>query len=424
METFHAAWPQFQEKGVIRLAMFRFTLGLSLLLMMGAARDSGNAMHAQEIPAKQLPPLSISEFTPQPAASLSHTRLERAKFPVVDAHTHFGLRLRHDAQQLKGFVELMDRNQIAICVSLDGMLGPRLDEHLRFLWTDFRDRFVIFAHIDWQGRAAKDRPADWDCNQSDFARRMAIELRLAAEKGISGLKVFKSLGLEYRNPDGSFIAVDDPRFDPIWQTCGELGLPVLIHTGDPSAFFQPITPENERYEELSRHPEWHFPADRFPSRSDLHAARENLFRRHRETRFIAAHFGNDAEDLSDAARILETYPNVVLDIASRISELGRQPYSARDFFLRFSDRILFATDGPWPEERYQSYWRFAETRDEYFPYSEKPIPPQGLWRIYGIHLPDEVLRKIYFENAARLIPGVAQRLDSWKQPQASSNEYP
>jgi predicted TIM-barrel fold metal-dependent hydrolase len=219
----------------------------------------------------------------------------------------------------------------------------------------------------------------------------------------------------YRNPDGSLIAIDDPRFDPIWAACGRLGLPVIMHTADPSAFFEPIDATNERYEELSRHPDWHFPQDKFPSRAELHAARNRLFARHRETQFIAAHLGNDGEDLAEAGQLLDEHPNVVVEFASRISELGRQPYSARRFLMRYQDRILFGTDGPWPETRYRYYWRFLETWDEYFPYSEKPFPPQGFWRIYGVALPDSVLEKIYWRNAARVIPGMQQRLDVYRE---------
>lgn len=354
--------------------------------------------------------LGISEFTPVPNVNFRRTEVTRAKFSAVDVHTHFGLRTRHDPQQLGSFVELMNRNRIAICVSLDGTLGIRLDEHIKFLWSEHQDRFIIFANIDWKGSAVKTDAVHWACNEPEFVRRTCLELQSASEKGISGLKIFKSFGLEARHPDGSFVEVDDPRFDPIWRTCGELGLPVLIHTADPSAFFRPLTPENERYEELSRHPEWHYPPEKFPTREHLLSARERLFARHPGTRFIAAHFGNDAEDLEEASRLLNTYPNVVLDFASRISELGRQPYSARDFFIEHQDRILFATDGPWPEQRYHSYWRFLETRDEYFHYSEKPIPPQGLWRIYGIDLPDPILEKVYYQNAMRWVPGVKQRL--------------
>jgi predicted TIM-barrel fold metal-dependent hydrolase len=363
-----------------------------------------------------IPQLTIDQFAPRPQANLKATLLTRAAHPVVDIHTHFWVRMRHDPEQLKGFVEIMDRNNIAICISLDGRLGNQLDDHIRYLWTDYKDRFVIFANLDWQGGGQTDKPDTWACNQPDFARRMALALSEAKQRGISGLKIFKSLGLEYRNADGSLIQIDDPRFDPIWQACGQLGLPVIIHAADPSAFFEPITPRNERYEELSRRPEWHFPADKFPTRADLHQARNNLFARHSETVFIAAHFGNDGEDLIEAGQLLDRFPNVVLDIASRISELGRQPYSAREFLLRYSERVLFGTDGPWPEKRLHSYWRFLETRDEYFPYSEKEVPPQGLWQIYGLYLPEEILKKIYQDNAARIIPGVRERLDRLAKP--------
>ena len=352
--------------------------------------------------------LPLAKFFPKPKLRGKFTDLQHAKFPVVDVHSHFYIRLRHDPQQLKGFVELMDRNQIAVSVSLDGRLGDRLDAHMKYLWTEYRSRFAIFANIDWIGRGQRNKPETWDCHQPDFARRTVMQLEDAAKKGISGVKVFKTFGLAYRNPDGTLIEVDDSRFDRIWQACGRLGLPVIMHTADPSG------PENERYEELSRHPDWHFPPSKFPSRDALHASRSRLFAKHPQTTFIAAHLGNDGEDLQQAEKLLKQHPNVVLEIASRISELGRQPYSAREFLIRNQDRIMFGTDGPWPEQRYRYYWRFLETQDEYFPYSEKPFPPQGFWRIYGVYLPDEVLKKIYFENSFRIIPGVKERYEEFE----------
>ena len=381
----------------------------------GALMQTGLAQHAEALP--------LSEFFPDPQAKLSTTTLTGAKYPVVDVHTHFWIRLKHDPAQLRAFVKLMDRNNIAIAVSLDGQLGygplpGRLQEQIDYLWRDFKDRFVIFANINWQGDGDAATPSSWDCHRADFAHRTVLALEAAKRQGISGVKVFKSFGLHIKNPDGSLIAIDDPRFDPIWAACGRLGLPVIMHTADPSAFFEPITPHNERYEELVRHPEWHYPPDEFPRREELHAARDRLFARHRDTTFIAAHLGNDGEDLVATARLLDEHPNVVLEIASRISELGRQPYSSRDFLIKYQDRVMFGTDGPWPELRYQRYWRFLETKDEFFPYSEKPFPPQGFWNIYGIFLPDDVLRKIYQQNAARIIPGVAERLAA-RPPQAS-----
>jgi predicted TIM-barrel fold metal-dependent hydrolase len=361
--------------------------------------------------------LPLRDFMPIPRVRGKFTDLKQAKFPVVDVHSHFYIRLRHDTEQLDAFVGLMNRNNIAICVSLDGRLGNQLEEHQKYLWTKYKDRFAIFANVNWVGNGDRDDPATWDCHQPEFARTTSLALEEAKKRGISGVKVFKTFGLGYRNPDGSLIEVDDERFGPIWDTCGRLGLPVIMHTADPSAFFAPITPENERYEELSRHPDWHFPSDRFPTREALHSARKRLFQRHPNTTFIAAHFGNDAEDLSETAQMLEDCPNVVVEFASRISELGRQPYSAREFLIKYQDRVLFGTDGPWPEKRYRYYWRFLETKDEYFPYSEKPFPPQGFWRIYGVYLPDSVLKKIYFENACQVIPGIRQRYERYENSQ-------
>lgn len=354
--------------------------------------------------------LLLKHFRPRPALKVAAHHITRARFPVVDVHTHFRYKRRNLRDGLAAYVDLMDRHNIAICASLDGKLGEDFAEHRAELWKQHRDRFVIFVNIDFQGDGNKDDPASWDCQRPDFARRVAQQLSQAHKQGASGLKLFKQFGLGYRNPDGSLIAIDDLRWDPIWKACGELGLPVLLHVADPAAFFDPIDETNERWEELHRHPEWSFPSDKFPSREELLEARNRVIARHPQTKFIGAHMANNPEDLAKVAHWLESYPNLYVEIASRIGELGRQPYTARKFFIAYADRILFGTDGPWPETRVSLYWRFLETFDEYFPYSEKPFPPQGFWRIYGIGLPDAVARKIYSENAARIIPGVAERL--------------
>ena len=384
-------------------------LGISLCLAVGLPGQTPEG----DDRATQIPPLELSDFHPQPKLKVVQTRLRQASFPVVDVHTHFKFKLRGSDQALDDYVRLMDQHNIATCVSLDGRLGDEWEAHEELLWTKYRDRFVIFVHLNWRGDAREDDVANWDCHRPDFARRTVALLREARERGASGLKLFKSFGLGLENPDGSLVAIDDARFDPIWQVCGELGMPVIMHTADPAAFFDPIDANNERYEELQRHPDWSFHGERFPSRAELLAARNRIIQRHPKTRFIGAHMANNAEDLEEVGKWLDRLPNLYVEFASRINELGRQPYTARDFLIKYQDRVMFGTDGPWPATRVGLYWRFLETRDEYFPYSEKVPAPQGLWRIYGVHLPDDVLRKIYHVNAARIIPGVQERLEKF-----------
>ncbi len=353
-------------------------------------------------------PLALDQFRPQSMLKVPAHQPPRAKFPVVDVHMHPCAR-KYTSEMLDDYVRLMDEQNIALSISLDGQLGEAFDEHLQFL-SKHEDRFLVFANLDFQGSGSADKPDTWDCNRPDFARRMAVELEKVKQKGACGLKFFKQFGLEYRNLDGSRIKIDDERWNPIWEACGRLGLVVILHTADPAAFFQPIDATNERWEELHRHPEWSFHGPQWPSKQELLAARNRVIDRHRQTTFICAHMGNDAEDLAEVGQWLDEYPNMMVELAARIAELGRQPYTARDFFLKYSDRILFGTDGPRVRERLLRHWRFLETRDEYFPYAENPFPPQGFWNIYGLGLPDDVLKKVYHENAVRVIPGVREKL--------------
>ena len=209
-----------------------------------------------------------------------------------------------------------------------------------------------------------------------------------------------------RDPQPALVDVDDPRLVPIWEMAGELQLPVLIHVADPLAFFDPINATNERYEELCAHPEWAFPSPPYPPCQHILSGLANLVARHPRTTFIGAHVGCCAENLGWVGTLLERCPNFYVDIAARVNELGRQPYTAQHFFLQYPDRILFGSDlGPQPEV-YRLIYRFLESDDEYFSYSPEPLPPQGRWQIYGLHLPDEVLEKVYFRNAARILnPG-------------------
>ncbi len=385
---------------------------------------SGDSRAIQPLDGRDGRDLSLKSYRPKSQLVVPQTVMTHASLPVIDCHSHFFYKLRHNQQAFVDYLAAMDRNQIAISVSLDGQLGSQLDEHIRFLWTDHADRFAIFANVDWRGSGASDQPATWDCLRPGFSERTADQLADAVKRGVSGLKVFKQLGLEYRDADGSLLKVDDPRWDAIWQRCGQLGIPVLMHTGDPQAFFEPIDETNERWEELSRHPDWSFFGPGFPTLLELQQARNRVLARHPKTNFIAAHMANSPEDLQQLAQWLDEHPNLYVDLSSRISELGRQPYTARDFLIRYQDRVLFGTDGPWPEQRLSYYWRFLETRDQSFPYSEKQPPPQGFWAIYGIELPTEVLKKIYHGNALRIIPGLMDKFSRWQQNQASAVAEP
>ncbi len=370
-------------------------------------------------------PLVLEQFRPKSQLRARVTKVPCAKFPVVDVHTHPRMRFRHVPARLDEFVQIMDDHNIALCVSLDGGVGDSLEEHLAYL-KPYDNRFLVFANVDWQGDGKRDEPATWDCHRPDFARRMVRQLEAAQARGACGLKLFKQFGLGYRNPDGSLIAIDDPRWDPIWAACGRLGMPIIIHTADPMAFFEPIDETNERWEELSRHPDWSFygndPTGRpWPSHDALLAARNRVIERHPNTMFIGAHMANSPEDLTTVGQWLDKYPNFVVEISSRIAELGRQPYTSRKFFIRFQDRILFGTDGPRAAGRLLPHWRFFETRDESFSYAENPFPPQGLWQIYGICLPDKVLQKLYSGNAERVIPGVTEKLRSLAMQEIDEN---
>ena len=243
----------------------------------------------------------------------------------------------------------------------------------KYLWTNYRDRFVIFANIDWQGDGRREDPSSWACHRGEFGRRMAAALVDAKQRGVAGLKIHKMLGLFYRNPDGSLMAIDDQRWDPIWEACGKIGLPVLMHTGDPVAFFQPVDGFNERWEELRRHPDWSYFGDEFPSHEELLAARNRVIEKHPQTIFIGAHVAGYPENLAEVAKWLDQYPN----LPHRNCRSYRRARSATVHSTGVFSKILrphpLCTDGPRPVSRLRPHWRLLETRDESFPYAENPI---------------------------------------------------
>lgn len=348
--------------------------------------------------------LRLRDFVPRPMLRVPEHRVERPRFPVVDVHSHLGSAfggpwLERPVEEL---VAILDEAGVATVVDLDGGWGEQLRAEIARYQEPLPDRFVVFAGIDYNNFAV----------DSAFGETEARRLRDSAAAGARGLKVWKALGLWVRDPVGRLIAPDDPRLDPLWATAAELGLPVLIHVADPIAFFQPLDRRNERWEELHVHPDWHFyptrPSDRpdapgFPTFDEVIEQLARLVERHPGTTFIGAHVGCNAEDLRWVGQLMDACPNFFVDIGARLAELGRQPYTAREFFLRHPDRILFGTDlGP-DVEVYRRYYRFLETRDEYFSYDVNDPPGQGRWAIYGIGLPDDVLRRVYVDNARRLL---------------------
>ncbi|MBD3328179.1 amidohydrolase family protein, partial [Candidatus Peregrinibacteria bacterium] len=319
----------------------------------------------------------LRSYSPDSSLVTDETILERSTYPAFDVHCHWSIE-----QDPIAMLEAMDRRNISRALNLSGGWGQNLDAMLEKFHTVDPERFVIFCNIDFSR-----------IDEPDFGEAMSAYLREAKAKGVSGLKIFKSLGLRYRDASGELIPVDDPRLDPIWETCGEIGFPVLIHVADPPAFFKPIDEKNERWMQLKRHPDWSFYGEEFPSLDELFAQRSRMMERHSDTIFIGPHMGSHASDLATAARMLDRHPNLYYDISGRVAELGRQPYSARKFLLKYQDRILFGTDrypGRTSQPRYRVYYRFLETDDEHFDYHEHTFPPTGEWKIYGVFLPDDV----------------------------------
>ncbi len=341
-----------------------------------------------EFPARpQSPDLRLLDWRPESQLVVKETRILKPKFPVIDIHNH--LRRSGNAEK---YLEEMDKAGIWKCVSLDAnSAGDAYKEHIRLYHGLAKDRFLMFFRPDFS-----------NIDDPDFAANEVSKLVDAVKMGARGLKIAKTLGLGYRDKNGKLIEVDDPRIDPIWAKCGELGIPVMIHVSDPKAFHTPLDRHNERYDELAEHPDWLFYGKDYPTKQEILAARNRVIARHPGTIFIGAHCGNLPEELHMVANWLEVYPNFYVDIDARISELGRQPYTARKFLIQYQDRILFGTDTPPDAEAYRVYYRFLETDDEYFDPSGGHHM-QGRWMIYGVHLPDEALEKIYNKNARKIL---------------------
>jgi len=357
--------------------------------------------------------LALKDFQPRSMLHVEEHKVARARFPVIDVHTHLswsgGLKGTETIQFLatpSDLLPVMDRKNVQIMCNLTAGTGPALAASIQRFDQAAPGRFLSYTEPMWART-----------NQPGYAQAQADEIEKAKRAGAHGVKVLKTLGLFLREnlTSGPLVKVDDPRFDPMWDACGKVGIPVSIHVSDPEAFFTPIDRFNERYDELGHHPDWSFHDHDFPSNAEILAARDRMLARHPGTQFILHHVGHDAENLAFVSETLDRFPHTTVEIGARIGELGRQPRTARKFFERYQDRILFGTDAVPPpdgenypqqvfrDELYEIYFRFLETEDEYFDYAPAAIPPQGRWRIYGLGLPESILKKVYHDNAARIL---------------------
>ena len=337
------------------------------------------------VTAKAEVDLKLSDYEPVSMLQTAQHDLQKPICPAIDYHNHL------DSLDPKDVLKVMDACGIERLVNITMQVNDTAIEILHRYHSAAPDRFATIGWMDWS-----------DLHATDFVQRSLDRLERLAEHGAVGIKFWKDLGLLLRDPSGALVRIDDERLAPLFEKAGELGLAVMFHTADPSAFFLPIDAQNERYEELAAHPEWGVAYSEYPKES-LIDQRDRVFARHPKTTFVAAHVGECGENLVRAAQTLENYSNVHMDIGARTAELGRQPYAARKFFLRFADRILFGTDLLPEESMYRAHFRFLETDDEYFEYPSH-ASRQGRWNIYGLYLPEDVLRKVYRENAEKLLP--------------------
>lgn len=315
--------------------------------------------------------------------------ITRAKYPFIDVHNH---QRRHSPTSLEAVVREMDAMNMAIMVNLSGGHGQGLRDQVALNERVAPGRIVTFANLNFDG-----------IDDADWGTRTAAQLeRDVKAGGARGLKIAKNVGMTLRDKAGKRVPTHDARFDPVWAKAGELGIPVLIHTGEPPAFFLPVDAKNERWLELTLHPSRGRFGDDLPDFTTLMAEQHAIFRRHPKTTFISAHLGWYGHDLAFLGKLLDELPNMMVELGAVIYEPGRQPRFAREFFTKYQDRILMGKDS-WVPAEYKTYFRVLESNDEYFPYHKKY---HAFWAMYGVGLPDEVLKKVYFGNALRVIPGL------------------
>lgn len=341
-----------------------------------------------QIPDKKQRMPTIDEYQPKSTLVTREHKIERAKFPFIDIHSHHGHPTPEEVDRL---VKEMDSINLRVMVNLSGGTGEELRQNVRVMKGRYPDRFVVFANMSYD-----------DLSAPGFGKRAAERLAQDVKNGAQGLKIFKDFGMELKYANGQRVHVDDAEFDEVFEKCAALKIPVLIHVGEPSAFFDTWDYHNERWQELKEFPGRARPPAKYPPFETLMTERNHLFAKHPNTNFIAAHLGFHGNDLERLGKLFDANSNVYVDIAAVLAELGRQPYSAHDFLVKYQDRVLMGKD-IYEVNEYKWYFRALETRDEYFEYYRKR---HAFWRIYGFQVPDEVLKKVYYKNALKLVPGI------------------
>ena len=384
------------------------TLASTLTLAQGPARQGGGGGRGRGVPvqpgeecppgttlvrvgscqAPEFPPPSIVDYRPKTSLVAPQHPVPKARFPVVDIHSHTG----PTPETVKTLITQMDALNIRVLNNLSGGFGDALKQRVDYIRsTPYGDRFTVFAN--GLNRFSDVAPG--------YGQKAAVQFEADVKNGAIGLKIFKETGMDTKKADGTRLQITDPELAPLWDTAGRLNIPVIIHTGEPPEFFKPLDMHNERWLELSLFPDrrrYLVPV----SWETLSAERDELFRKHPKTRFIVAHFGWHANDLARAGKLLDAHPNIVLELAAILYDLGRTPRAANEFFVKYQDRILFGKDTYAPTE-FPYYWRVLETNDEYFDYYRDY---HAFWKLYGMGLPDNVLRKVYYQNALRVTPGL------------------
>lgn len=333
--------------------------------------------------------MTFEEYDPVSTLVVPGSEITKAKYPFVDIHSHLW---RMATMDLKKTASEMDALNMRVLINLSGRSGETLKQMVDAAKEQAPGRFVVFANINFNG-----------IDEPDWTERSVKQLQIDYDNGARGVKIFKNLGLTVLDSSGNRVQTDDPRIDPVWAKAGELGMPVLIHTGEPAVFWAPIDEKNERWLEMKQFPSRHRgDSSRYPDWETVMQEQWNVFRKHPNTTFINAHLGWMANDLARLGRHLDEFPNVYTEIAAVIAELGRQPRFAQDFFIKYQDRLLFGKDTYRPKE-FHTYFRVLESDDEYFDYFRKR---HAFWKMYGLNLPDEVLKKLYYKNALKILPDI------------------